>query len=224
LQKRVTVHTVSAALGKVLLQKGMIQQPAITIPNVVNTNVFTPVKNKHTAEMPIKFIAITGNTYHKNTDGVIRAFAKARLIQPAITLHIAGPNIIALQQLATELNIADAVIFYDAVPYTTVAALMQQCHAMIFFTRYETFGCVMAEALCCGLPVIASAIEVLQENLVANENAIFVNSEDEAMLAGAIIDLAANKKNFNTEFIATAASAKYNYNTVGEKIAALYRK
>jgi glycosyltransferase involved in cell wall biosynthesis len=126
--------------------------------------------------------------------------------------------------LAKNLDSNAQLIFHGALKNAEVAKRMQQCDAFIFFTRYETFGCVMAEALCCGKPLIASRIPVLEENLQEFVNAIFVRPEDENDLVAKLIYFTQNRDKFDMDEIAEKAAEKYNYALIGNEIFQWYRE
>lgn len=221
-KKAAAVHTVSKSLGDELVKEKIIRS-FVVIPNVVNTAVFNMDKTEHVDDFPgLNFIAVTGLTHIKNTDGVIRVFAVFIKKGFSATLHIAGPNIDLLKKLAQQLNIENNIKFYGFISNDEVAMLTKRCNAMIFFTRHETFGCVMAEALCCGIPVIASRIPVLEEGLTQNINALFVTSEDENDLLDKLIYFTQHRDLFISSSIAANAYEKYNYNTVAQQFKALY--
>jgi glycosyltransferase involved in cell wall biosynthesis len=220
-KKAIAIHVVSKSLGDELTKAGVISKSFTVIPNVVNTSVFTREVTTNNFK-GLNLIAITGDTYHKNTDGVIRSFTSFVKKGYPATLHVAGPNIEQLKILTEDLGIEKNVLFYGAVSNEKVATITKGCNAMIFFTRYETFGCVMAEALCCGVPVIASRLPVLEENLSENINALFVTSEDEDDLLNKLIYFAGYSNVFNADTIASDAVTKYNYHTIAEQFKAFY--
>jgi glycosyltransferase involved in cell wall biosynthesis len=215
------VHVVSKTLGGQLQKMIPVVRDYTVIPNVVNTDFFKPAVKEN--KEPIKFITIMGNLWQKNTDGVIRAFAKLIKGGTYSILYVVGPNNSTLIQLAKELGIENNIIFHGAVPNKMVADLTCASDAMIFFTRYETFGCVMAESLCCGIPVIASKIPVLEENLIQNINALFVEPDNEDDLLQKLILFINQKDRFDNTVIAADAFTKYNYHTVGQQFLDFYQ-
>jgi glycosyltransferase involved in cell wall biosynthesis len=217
------LHVVSNSLGIELKKAGLFTRPYSVIPNVVNTNVFKQASDVNHKDA-IGFVAITGDTRHKNTDGIIRSFTAFLKKGYKATLHIVGPNIEDLKQLVQINGVEDNVVFYGAVSNEKVASITQLSDAMIFFTRYETFGCVMAEAMCCGLPVIASRLPVLEENLKEGVDALFVESEDEKGLTEKLIEFAQNRQQFNNDLIAANAKDKYNYHRAALQFMELYQK
>jgi glycosyltransferase involved in cell wall biosynthesis len=220
-KKANAIHVVSASLGNELKSKYTFIDNFTVIPNVVNSKIFFPIVNLPQSN-DLKFFAITGNTYHKNTDGIIRAFGNYLKRGYEGCLYIAGPNIEELEILVKELSIEANVKFLGILSYTLVAAFMQKCSVFVFYTRYETFGCVMAEALCCGKPIIASNLDVLKENLEENINALFVVSENDNDLTEKLIYFLNNNSKFDNKKIAEEANAKFNYDKVGKDFLAFY--
>jgi glycosyltransferase involved in cell wall biosynthesis len=217
------VHVVSQNLGNELQKKYTFIKTFSIIPNVVDSNLFFYIKHLN-ENLKINFFAVNGNNlYQKNTDGIIRAFSDLIRKRNDCVLHIAGPNDKELKERSKELNLEEYVKFYGTIPSNAVAKLMQDADAFIFFTRYETFGCVMVEALCCGKPIIASNIDVLKENLEENSNSIFVESENEYDLTEKLIYFVNNRDKFDNKEIAEEATKKYNFDKIGKDFLSFYK-
>jgi glycosyltransferase involved in cell wall biosynthesis len=214
--KASAVHVVSKTLGEQLQKMIPFVTNYTIIPNVVDTDFFKRADHKNNES--INFIAVSGDIKYKNTVGVIRAFANLLKTGVNAQLHIAGPHSDELKQSA----IKDHIIFHGIVSNQKIAELTQQADAMIFFTRSETFGCVMAESLCCGVPVIASRIPALEENLTQNINALFVEADNEEGLLQKLILFIHQKDKFDNNAIAAEAFNKYNYHTVGQQFLDFY--
>jgi glycosyltransferase involved in cell wall biosynthesis len=78
-------------------------------------------------------------------------FAEARSQDPALRLAIAGSR---SEEVEIPAGIQDGV---DRLGYVTFDGLIreyQSSKALVLLSDYEAFGCPIAEALCCGLPVI----------------------------------------------------------------------
>jgi L-malate glycosyltransferase len=216
------VHVVSRDLGEKLQKMIPIVANYTVIPNVVNTDFFTLADktNKET----INFITVTGENKYKNTDGIIRAFAMLIKSGANAYLNIAGPDDAVFKQQVKELGIENRVVFYGIVSNKEIAELTKRSDAMIFFTRSETFGCVMAESLCCGVPVIASRIPVLEESLTENKNALFVEPDNENDLTEKLSWFINHKDNFDNSLIAAEAFDRYNYHRVASQFMAFYNR
>jgi glycosyltransferase involved in cell wall biosynthesis len=213
---------VSKSLGIALQKKYSVIKSFLVIPNAVDDSIFF-YKPQNEKTNDINFFAITGNFDIKNIDGIIRAFSNFIKKGYTATLHIAGANDSAFKLLVDELLIAHSVKFYGLLDNKGIARLMQTVDAFIFFTRYETFGCVMAEAICCGKPVIASRLDVLKENLKENSNALFVTSENENELTAKLMYYCNNKNAFDNNKIAENATDKFNFDRIGKDFLAFYK-
>jgi glycosyltransferase involved in cell wall biosynthesis len=105
-----------------------------------------------------------------------------------------------------------------------LAAHMRKANALIIYSRYETFGCVVIEANACGLPVIASNIPVMHELIKEGENGFFVRGEDPEALAVALRSFSESPAIFDANRIAKDADARYSYESVGKIIGDWYKQ
>ena len=218
----VAVHTVSKSLGEILIKKNIIERNFTVIPNVVNTEIFKP-QPKDFSESFTSFVTITGNVFHKNTDGIIRSLKKVLHKRSDFTLDVIGPHAEELKTLAFSSGLNDHINFHGAVSYKKVAEIMLANDALIFFTRYETFGCVIIEANACGLTVIASDLPVIRENISEGFNGLFVQPENENELAEKIIWYMGNKDKFDPNTIASFTANKFNYRKISEQFDEFYK-
>ncbi len=214
------IHTVSQALGNVLTERKLISDNFHVIANVVDTKIFYPSK---IANYSNHFVTITGNVFHKNTDGIFRSLKKVSEKRNDFKLFVVGPYKENLKALANKTGLGNHIIFCGALPYGEVAEINRHCSAMIFFTRYETFGCVIIEANACGLPVIASDLPVIRENIEENINGIFVKPEDEDDLSKKLLWFMDHKNQFNKDEIAFVAKNKFNYKVISDQFDEFYK-
>lgn len=91
----------------------------------------------------------------KNVDLLLQALA---LCEPSIRLVIAGegPQRAFLEQMARELGVDARVRFLGALDRARLPELYASADAFVFASLTETQGLVLAEAMACGLPVIAA--------------------------------------------------------------------
>ena len=127
-----------------------------------------------------------------------------------------------LQELINSLGLQNNVFMNGEVKQTALATAMQQANALILYSRFETFGCVLIEANACGVPVIVSDIAVFHELVEENVNGVFVKGEDAVALAKAISKFMEGNLPFNPDNIAGKAAAKYSYKTVGQQFDLMY--
>lgn len=215
-----TVTAVSYYLANAMKRIAGTERPVVVIPNVVNTDLFFYEEQED--KDICRFVHVCGDDYQKNSADIIKAFAELQQKNVGFELTVFGPSSNSLENLAKELNVP--VHFKKEVSQMELGEYMQHSDALILYSRYETFGCVLIEANACGLPVIATDIPVIKENIEEGKNGILVESEKPEMLAQKIIDFINNKTIFNKNDISTTASRRYNYKTIGEQFFLLYQQ
>jgi glycosyltransferase involved in cell wall biosynthesis len=114
------------------------------------------------------------------------------------------------------------VVFTGLISYAEVASYLRKADALIMFSRYENLPCVILEALCCGVPVVASDVGGIRE-VINKENGILIHSENENELIEAMNYMLDNLEKYNKENIASSASEKFNYQTVVQQFTFAYQ-
>ena len=219
-KKSAAVSAVSKVLGH-QLQDIFTLENFTVIPNVVDTNLFKFEEDSETKEP--RFIHISGLNHQKNIVGILKAFADVVPIYPLAQLDIIGPEKEHLHTMVASLELNNNVHFYTEMPQAELAKKMQGATALILFSLFETFGCVVIEANACGLPVICSDIAVLHEIVLNGFNGIFVPSDNIDALKNSIISFIEKKFSFHPKLISQQAEKKYNYAEVGNQINSWYK-
>lgn len=193
----------------------------VLIPNVVNTDIFYP-----SPKLPydkIRFVHVSIMTYQKNTEAILAAMALLKN-DFAFELYLYGPINSSLQRLIIKLGLQHEVIVKGEVAQPILAKLIQQSDALILYSRFETFGCVIIEANACGVPVIVSDLTVFHEIVNEGVNGFFVEGENQIALAEKLKQFILQKNTFDKMAIASHAAEKYNYKKIGQQFADLYMK
>jgi glycosyltransferase involved in cell wall biosynthesis len=214
------VTTVSDYLGK-SIQRFL---PGITytvIPNVVDTGIFSPATFRNPGST--RFIHISNMNYQKNTEAILQAMALVTATAPA-ELYLYGPVNNRLKELITANQLSSFVFLMGEVPQADIAKAVQQSDALILYSRFETFGCVLIEANACGVPVMVSDLAVFHEIVQEGINGFFVEGNNPAALAEKMKAFAAQCITVNKEMIAATAAEKYNFNKVGQQFLELYHQ
>jgi glycosyltransferase involved in cell wall biosynthesis len=103
-----------------------------------------------------------------------------------------------------------------------VAEVMKQSDVFVFFTRFETFGCVIIEANACGVPVIVTSLEVTKELIHDGFNGVLVENENVAELSVKILECIKEVAHFDLEKISAYTVEKFNFETVSRQFAGWY--
>jgi len=216
----IKVHAVSKTLANSLEKLKLASDPII-IPNVVDTDIFN-YKEKERGRN-FRFIHVSSLIYQKNPEGMLEALSRVKSKRKDFIVKIIGPAKKELINLAKKLSLSDNVDFMDEISYEDVSKEINGSDAMIHFTRFETFGCVIAESLCCGAPVIVTDLDVTRELITDNVNGLFVTKEDIQDLADKILLFMNKEIKFEPTKIAKENQEKFNYKRIGKKFDDLYR-
>ena len=192
------------------------------IPNVVDDTVFFP-SSETAVDKLTSFTHISTLGYQKNPEMILQAFALVKKETPFFKLAVFGPPKENLQELAGRLDLKEEVTFYGEVPQQQLAVFLQQSDALILYSRYETFGCVLIEANACGVPAIVSDLPVFHEIIEEGVNGYFVPGENPAALAQKILEFIHRPGHVPDDTIALAAKEKYNYMRVGKQFCEFYK-
>jgi len=213
------ISAVSAHLANAILQQFGLEKISM-LPNVVDTDLFYPA-----VSMPdeIRFIHISGLEELKNPRAIMKAFAIVTKKYPSVKLDIFGPPDKGLLHFATELQVKDNINFHGEIPQVQLADFIRKSIALILYSAYETFGCVIIEANACGIPVIVSDIPVFHETVQEGVNGIFVRPNDSEALAERMIEMIKTRASFNSKTIASKSS-KFTYEKVGKQFSDWYNE
>lgn len=198
--------------------------PSKPIPNVVDTSLFFFQIPDHVRHKKFRYIHVSGMNALKNPEGLLRAFAAAWQEDPELELWMLGNRDQRLAVFASGLDLpADVILFGGEVSYGDVAKRMRECDALVLFSQVENAPCVISEALCCGLPVIATRTGGIPE-MLNGSNGVLVESGDETAMKTALLDLKKTYNRYNRAIIAAHASSIYNYEAVGKELSVLYNQ
>lgn len=189
------------------------------IPNVVDTTLFYPVEKQD--RNPVKFIHASIMGYQKNVEAIFAALRLLKNKGVPFTVDLFGPVHVSMQELVLKLQLNEEVFFKGEVEQPLLAKEMQQADALILFSRFETFGCVIIEAQACGLPVIVSDLEIFSEIITPSINGLFAKNNNPEDLAEKLIYFIENKKSFDNALI-SKQTEKYNFIKIGEEFRQFY--
>jgi glycosyltransferase involved in cell wall biosynthesis len=127
----------------------------------------------------------------KGVDVLLRAMA---LVDPATRLVQigGGPLLDEHKRLASELGVADRVDFRDLRWDERVADLMSGFQLFALSSRTEGLPVTVMEAMLAGLPIIASDVGSVREEVTPGENGLVVPPDDPKAVAAAIDELMAD--------------------------------
>lgn len=181
----------------------LMKDRVTVILNAIDLNKFQSDKTtKRRVRTELRFretdlvIGIVGQlTPHKGQLELLRAFGQALAEVPDMVLLVAGAPLFnrddeyleLLKRTASELDIGNKVRMLGA--RSDIGAIMQALDLLIVNSTVEAFGLVILEAMSCGTPVLAAALDGIPEIIEHNENGWLFPPRDEGALAQAIVYL-----------------------------------
>jgi glycosyltransferase involved in cell wall biosynthesis len=211
--------SVSRFLGEGV-NKTVIKKDFTVIPNVVDTSLFYPVPEKHSR---FTFLHVSNMVPLKNVDGILAAFQNFLLQTDAdAQLILIGNRDEHYPKVAQQMGLLNKTVFFKGeIPYSEVAKEMQHAHVFVLNSNIENSPCVIGEALCCGLPVIATDVGGVPE-LVSTENSILILTRNEKQLVEAMVKMFKNCSQFTVSQIADQGQQTFSFQTIGARHHRLY--
>ncbi len=211
---------VSNDLG-LLINKKVAPKNFSVIENVANEKYFY-YADRAKADSTFRFLHVSNMTYQKNVESIIECFNHIHQKFPATELVIVGAMPAGIKNKIEKTGLLDNRIFLKGeVSYPDVAKEMQKAHSLLMFSRFENSPCTIIEALCCGLPVIATTVGGIPE-LIDDSNGLLVESPDTEALSGAMEKMVMNYTGYDRKKIAKLAISRFSYPVIGKKIDTIY--
>jgi glycosyltransferase involved in cell wall biosynthesis len=167
------------------LAMGVPAEKVHVIPYGVRLDRFTPTEPPPAGSFEVLFAGQIG--LRKGIPYLLEAFARLR--HPRKHLTLAGSVQDDLRPLLATLPTED-VTFTGNIPQPQLAHRMSASHVLVLPSIEEGFGLVMAQAMACGCPVIASSATGAEHLFVDNEAGFIVAPRDIGALADRLQQLA----------------------------------
>ncbi len=160
-------------------------------------------------KQPPRLIMVARFNEPKDQPTLLRAIAALKHAIIHVDFFGTGPNLENTRNLAITLGIDKQVTFWG--DRTDVAERLADYQAFVLSTHYEGLPISILEAMRAGLPIIASHVGGIPEEVIKGETGILIPPRDPASLAAAIEQLfaspnlrtrmgAAARQKFLTEF------------------------
>ncbi len=131
-----------------------------------------PIQSPNLSKQPPRFIMVARFNEQKDQPTLLKALA----LIPQLPLHIdfvgSGPSLESCKQLAKELGVWERVSFLG--DRLDVPDLLAQSQAFILSTHYEGLPISILEAMRAGLPVLASAVNGVPEEVEHQSTGLIV--------------------------------------------------
>ena len=224
LKKSKYVCPVSQSL-KMAMETVLRENKFKVIPNVVNTDLFSPHPSKKNREKKkILHVSLMCDE-EKDISGILFAIHKILKSRDDFELYILGDGIdrMKLENLSIHLGIKDTVVFFKGLVNTE--ELLNFLHDSDFFvlnSNYETFCVACAEALAAGIPIIATRCGGPEDFI--NENVgILIEKGNKEELISAINYMLDNSGKYDPSVLHEYAKERFGYEVVGKEFFNLYK-
>lgn len=200
---------------------------AVVIPNVVDTDFFGSGQTKLSPEFQIT--SVGGLREVKGFDVLLDAYARLARDKPGVHLNIVGEGALRsdLEDLAQHLDISNGVTFHGQLSRGDLRELLLSSNLYVSASRVETFGVAIAEAISCGLPIVATRSGGPQEIVTSPGLGSLIPVDDAAGLALEMARAFDSRPDLDVERAANARAAmaiRYGSQAVGDRLDHLYQE
>ena len=201
------------------INRYVVQKPYEIVSNAVDIRLF--FYNEPSKGL-FRFIHVSNMVPLKNVEGILRAVKILSESHNEFEMIMVGDPGTAIRKYAEELGLLEKIVlFRGEISYAEVAKEMQLSNVLILFSNMENSPCVIGEALCCGLPVIATNVGGIPE-LLDEENGIQIEPKNDVALANAMKQMIVNYASYKRKKIAEDAKGRFSYSLTGRKIDEVY--
>jgi len=201
----------------------------VVIPNGVDLEKFKPnpskrqeIRNKYNIKPNEKLLMFCGHNFRgKGLKFVIEALSN--LSKEVKLLVVGGDNPAPYIKLASKLGVKNRIIFTGTVS-KNIENYYQASDIFVFPTYYESFGLVVLEAMACGLPVLVSKVNGLEDIIKEGENGFFIKRDPEDIRQK--VNVLIRNKDLKNQISKNArkTAEKYSWDEVAKKTLQVYRK
>ena len=124
---------------------------------------------------------------------------------------------------AHALGLDERVEIAGEITLNEVAERMRTSDALLLFSRYENFPCVIPEAWASGIPVISTDVGGIREHLTPERGAL-IATEDETALADVLCQWAQQRKRFDAASLRHHANSTFSYAAVARAYSDVYAR
>ncbi len=208
------------------MQQHQLKNAYKIIPNVVDTELFSPPQYLSNKNAKIKILHVSGLTdKEKNITALLNVLIHLAKKRSDFTCHFVGddaclPPLIEIAKMQEELN--KSVSFEGYLKPNEVAKRMQEADVFVMFSNFEGLPCVVLEAMSVGLPIIATETGGMNE-WITDETGRLIEVGDEANLESVLNFMMDNFHQFDPSVIRSKIVERCSYQAIGRDISEVYK-
>lgn len=219
-----TVCAVSPALRRLMLAHDLPDTIHWeVVGNLVDESLFCPCESPRTdSEGGFSILTVSARHFIKDVRTLFRAAAIIRTRRPQFHLAIRAvgdfrPGGPTFSELAAECGIHDLVTADYFLERTDTAQAMREADLFVSSSIAETFGIVIAEALACGVPVVATRSGGA-EYILGEDSPFLLEPRDPDALAEKILEVVDGRLPFNSERAVHSVVSRFGTQAFGARM------
>lgn len=219
--KAAKVLVVSEHQKSEVLKLGIPSEKVEVSYNPVNTETFKV--NPSNDSKNIAFVSRLDE--FKGGLRTLKAFHKISASYPDYQLTIVGEGEEngAIKNYIKTNNLDEKVTLKGTLTKSEIAAVYAASSFLVFPSRFETFGLVVAEALSCGLPVVCTN-QTAPKEFINDKNGILVQPDNVEEIANAMEQMIKNRVNYNSELIHNQIEERFGLANFGKYLEGVYKE
>lgn len=219
-----------------LARLGVARGRMSLVPTGVDTGRFVPVGPLAPRRpLPRRILAVGSPGSLPQRKNLADVVAALRFVPDAELVVVGGPpraqlgsdpQAVALRRAARRLGVADRVWFTGQVPSEEMPRWYRSADVLACASSHEPFGAAAIEAMCCGVPVVATAVGALQDAVVDEVTGVLVPVRQPAQLGRVLRRVLADPLR-RLEFAAAGldrARQCYAWERVADRLGTQYRR
>ena len=213
--------TVSTALADRI--KFYVPEQAIqVVGNIVNTDFFSPGKNKK-PQHPFTFTIAANFDSNKNIGVTLRAFQQAFAGKEDFRLIVCGngPEKGNLMALSEKMGLHKQVEFINFLPREKLISLYRRSNVVVSSSNNETFGLTLVEAMACGVPIISTRSGGPQD-FITDKVGLLVSRGNVEEMSEAMIEIHRKYRTYDPEKIRAHCIQNYSEGAIVNKLESIY--
>ncbi|HVP09966.1 MAG TPA: glycosyltransferase family 4 protein [Phycisphaerae bacterium] len=198
-------------------------RPIGVIGNPVSAPFTTIPVSRDRRPGPFRAIFVGRIVYEKGVEELIEA---AAMLGPGVNVewHFVGdgPMAVEVENRLLAAAVGDHLLMHGRCDRATVARLMAESDFLVLPTHGETFGLVVAEALCTGLPVLTTRGTACGDHVGENDG-VLVEMDEPPSLAAGVRRLIEKYDRFDRPAIAARARQRFSGEAVAMRYSEVFR-
>ncbi len=192
----------------------------IIVPKTVDTSV------RYRQEGCVNF-ALVASLYDREIKGIptlLQVMHRMKREGLQARLHIVGDGVFRqeFEQMAVQLDVREECIFHGKAEKKKLYAILNQMDFLVSASKFESFGCTIAEAMILGKPVVCTKSGG-PESFVSGHTGILVEKEDVDALYSGIREMISHFREYRSDAIKAYAARKFDIDGISREYLEIYR-